>query len=144
VTFSTKKQRLGAALAVALLVSASSALAAVRPDDRPGRHGVEAASIAKAARPDDRAGLRTVAVTTKTPLAGPWYTPQELKALIAYSNASFAQKKAILAGADATSGETKNGAPFTRRAASLVSRDPASPVIRGEPKNMAPFTNRVH
>ena len=38
---------------------------------------------------------------TKTPLAGPWYTPQELKALTAYSNASFAQKKALLAGGNA-------------------------------------------
>jgi heme A synthase len=32
------------------------------------------------------------------PLAGPWYTPKELKALIRYSNASFAEKQAILAG----------------------------------------------
>ena len=31
-------------------------------------------------------------------LAGPWYTPQELKALIAYSNATFAEKQRILAG----------------------------------------------
>jgi hypothetical protein len=37
----------------------------------------------------------------KTSLAGPWYTPQELKALNAYSNASFARKKALLAGANA-------------------------------------------
>lgn len=36
--------------------------------------------------------------SAKTPLAGPWYTPQELRALTAYSNASFAQKKALLAG----------------------------------------------
>ena len=35
---------------------------------------------------------------TKTRLAGPWYTPKELKALIAYSKASFAQKKKVLAG----------------------------------------------
>jgi hypothetical protein len=32
------------------------------------------------------------------PLAGPWYTPEELKALIRYSNASFAEKQRILAG----------------------------------------------
>ena len=32
------------------------------------------------------------------PLAGPWYTPAELKALIRYSNASFAEKQRILAG----------------------------------------------
>ena len=32
------------------------------------------------------------------PLAGPWYTPQELKALIKYSNASFDEKQRILAG----------------------------------------------
>jgi monoamine oxidase len=32
------------------------------------------------------------------PLAGPWYTPTELKALIRYSNASFAEKQRILAG----------------------------------------------
>jgi hypothetical protein len=31
-------------------------------------------------------------------LAGPWYTPQELKALIAYSNATFVEKQRILAG----------------------------------------------
>jgi len=31
--------------------------------------------------------------------AGPWYTPREVEALIAYSNASFAEKQAILAGA---------------------------------------------
>jgi hypothetical protein len=37
---------------------------------------------------------------TNTPLAGPWYTPQELKALIAYSKASFAQKKALLGGTE--------------------------------------------
>ncbi len=61
--FSTRTQRLAPALAVALLLSASPALAEVRPDDRPGPHGVEAASILNAARPDDRAGLRTVAVT---------------------------------------------------------------------------------
>src|SRR5213593_1995765 len=36
----------------------------------------------------------------ETPLAGPWYTPQELKALSAYSNASFAQKKALLTGSN--------------------------------------------
>jgi len=32
--------------------------------------------------------------------AGPSYTPEELQALIRYSNASFAEKKAILAGTD--------------------------------------------
>jgi Tol biopolymer transport system component len=47
--------------------------------------------------------------STTTPLAGPWYTPQELKALIAYSKASFAQKKAILAGAEPSSIPTENG-----------------------------------
>lgn len=35
----------------------------------------------------------------ETRLAGPWYTPQELKALITYSNASFHQKRKLLAGA---------------------------------------------
>lgn len=39
------------------------------------------------------------------PLAGPWYTPEELKALIRYSNASFAEKQRILAG------ETNASAP---------------------------------
>jgi TolB protein len=47
--------------------------------------------------------------SVKTPLAGPWYTPQELKALIDYTKASFAQKKAILAGADPSSIPTENG-----------------------------------
>ena len=39
--------------------------------------------------------------SAKVPLAGPWYTPKELKALNAYSEASFTQKKALLAGSDA-------------------------------------------
>jgi hypothetical protein len=30
--------------------------------------------------------------------SGPWYTPDELKVLIRYSNASFAEKQRILAG----------------------------------------------
>jgi hypothetical protein len=30
------------------------------------------------------------------PLAGPWYTPHDLKALIAYSKATFPQKQALL------------------------------------------------
>jgi hypothetical protein len=47
--------------------------------------------------------------STTTPLAGPWYTPQELKALIAYSNASFAQKKAMLGGSTAPSAATNRG-----------------------------------
>jgi hypothetical protein len=33
-----------------------------------------------------------------SPFAGPRYTPKELQALIAYSNASFAEKQALLAG----------------------------------------------
>jgi Tol biopolymer transport system component len=45
----------------------------------------------------------------KTPLAGPRYTPQELKALITYSKASFAQKKRILAGVERSSVSTENG-----------------------------------
>ena len=47
--------------------------------------------------------------TATTPLAGPWYTPQELKALITSSKASFAQKKAILAAAESSSIPTQNG-----------------------------------
>ncbi len=39
------------------------------------------------------------------PQAGPWYTPAELKALIRYSKASFAEKQRILAG------ETKESTP---------------------------------
>jgi TolB protein len=41
--------------------------------------------------------------------AGPWYTPKELGALEAYSNASFEQKQAILAGAGRRSFRTANG-----------------------------------
>jgi hypothetical protein len=41
------------------------------------------------------------------PLAGPWYTPAELKALIRYSNASFPEKQRILAGE--TTGSTSSG-----------------------------------
>ena len=52
--------------------------------------------------------------STTTPLAGPWYTPQELKALIAYSNASFAQKKAMLAGSTAPSVATNRGLVLAR------------------------------
>jgi hypothetical protein len=48
-------------------------------------------------------GVAGCGQSSTTPLAGPWYTPQELKALIAYSNASLAQKKAILAGRTAAS-----------------------------------------
>jgi TolB protein len=44
-----------------------------------------------------------------TPPAGPWYTPQELKALTAYGKASFAEKKAILAGAEPHRISTENG-----------------------------------
>jgi hypothetical protein len=47
--------------------------------------------------------------STKTPLAGPWYTPQELKALSAYSNASFAQKKALLTGSNPAPITADNG-----------------------------------
>ena len=36
------------------------------------------------------------------PLAGPWYAPHELKALIAYSKATLPQKKALLAGTTVT------------------------------------------
>jgi hypothetical protein len=32
-------------------------------------------------------------------LSGPWYSPQERQALVEYAIASFAQKRAILAGA---------------------------------------------
>lgn len=42
-------------------------------------------------------------VAPKTRLAGPWYTPQELRALRTYAGAPFAQKQALLAGADAVS-----------------------------------------
>jgi len=41
--------------------------------------------------------------STQHRLAGPWYTPQELNALIAYSHASFAEKQALLAGAEPSS-----------------------------------------
>ncbi|HEX6700814.1 MAG TPA: hypothetical protein VF101_08800 [Gaiellaceae bacterium] len=64
--------------------------------------------------------------STKLPSAGPWYTPQELKALNAYSNASFAQKKALLAGGDA-----KNSISF------ITATSTAS--ASGEPKDVAPF-----
>jgi len=41
--------------------------------------------------------------STANRLAGPWYTPQELKALIAYSNAPFTKKQALLAGGEPSS-----------------------------------------
>jgi hypothetical protein len=62
-------------------------------------------------------------------LAGPRYTPQELKALIAYSKASFAEKKALLAAA-----EPKNGVPF-------VTPTPTAS-FAGEAKNAVPFTTQ--
>jgi hypothetical protein len=65
---STKARRLGPALAAALLVSASPALAEVRPDDRAGPNGVEATGSWRPLRPDDRAGLRPVAVTPSAPV----------------------------------------------------------------------------
>ena len=47
---------------------------------------------------------------TRTPLAGPQYKPQELQALIAYSNASFAEKQAILAAGSRS--EASDGTGF--------------------------------
>lgn len=52
--------------------------------------------------------------STTTPLARPWYTPQELQALIAYSNASFAQKKVMLAGSTTPSVATNRGLVLPR------------------------------
>jgi len=46
------------------------------------------------------------------PPAGPRYTPEELKALIAYSNASFAEKKAILAGVTGRNSARHGSAPL--------------------------------
>lgn len=48
-------------------------------------------------------GMAESGRSTPNRLAGPWYTPQELKALVAYSNASFAEKQALLAGAEPSS-----------------------------------------
>jgi hypothetical protein len=48
-------------------------------------------------------GVAVPGRSTANRLAGPWYTPQELKALIAYSNASFTEKQALLAGAEPSS-----------------------------------------
>jgi hypothetical protein len=42
-------------------------------------------------------------------LAGPWYTPTELKALIEYSNASFAEKRALVGGAVADPVDLSDG-----------------------------------
>ena len=56
--------------------------------------GVALALVVSA--PIARAAESGQPATTK--LAGPWYTPPELKALIAYSNASSAQKRTLLAG----------------------------------------------
>lgn len=44
------------------------------------------------------AGPESPTAADRPPAAGPWYTPAERQALIAYSNASFAEKQAILAG----------------------------------------------
>ena len=58
------------------------------------RYGVIVLVAAVTICPAARAG----GVEPASRLAGPWYTPQELKALIAYANASTAQKRALLAG----------------------------------------------
>jgi hypothetical protein len=96
VTFSTRTERLAPALAVALLLSASPALAEVRPDDRAGPHGVEAASILNAARPDDRAGLRTVAVTPAAVLR-----PDDRAGAHGTGGAPSAMRRAVGSGVDA-------------------------------------------
>jgi len=50
-------------------------------------------------------------------LAGPWYTPKELKALIAYSNAAFSGKVRLLAGSSPTTrGPVPTLTPEERRA----------------------------
>ncbi len=54
------------ALVVAALAPVGSALAAARPDDRPGLHGVGTTSGSIQVRPDDRVGIRGVGSTTVT------------------------------------------------------------------------------
>jgi hypothetical protein len=48
--------------------------------------------------------------SAKTAAAGPWYTPPELRALNAYSDATFAGKKALLAGGNAARATSNRGA----------------------------------
>jgi hypothetical protein len=116
------------ALALAVLAVVLPTAAAARPDDRD--QGVvtqesakpiasrdfsmasQAGSASVAVRPDDRSGARGVgealpldpaiatAIAESVNAAGPSYTPQELQALIRYSNANFQAKQALLAGTD--------------------------------------------
>lgn len=58
------------------------------------------ASVVGIATPTAHAG--GTGTQGKTRLAGPWYTPHELKALVAYSDASMTRKQALLASGPAT------------------------------------------
>lgn len=64
-------------------------------------------SVAVASAP--AAGTAGQGRPAQTRLAGPWHTSQELKALIAYSKASLAQKKAILSESTAAPGTASKG-----------------------------------
>ena len=56
---------------------------------------ISAATLASASAPT---ALAAAGADGPTRLTGPWYTPGELKALNAYSAASFSEKQALLAG----------------------------------------------
>jgi hypothetical protein len=58
--------------------------------------GLLVAIVCQLALAGNAAGIRTGVEELR---AGPWYTPQERQALIAYANASFAERRRILAGA---------------------------------------------
>jgi hypothetical protein len=80
----------------------------------------------------------TSAASEPKTLAGPWYTPRELKALTAYSNASFAQRKAQLAGngiygqPGATRPDDRAGTRGPSTPTALRSRGAAMPVLLSE------------
>jgi hypothetical protein len=63
--------------------------------------------FALSASPADKsvrfAGVNSSSSWTVERLAGPWYTPTELKALVAYANASPVERRRVIASAGAPS-----------------------------------------
>ena len=90
------KTRITTLTASAVLALGGAALAAGAPALAAGTaHSGGSKSATKAG---GKSNARTGRGAAGKALAGPSYTARELKALIAYSNASFAEKQVILAG----------------------------------------------
>ena len=66
---STRRLAAPVLVAAASLALAAPALAATRPDDRPGLRGPGGTGVSESLRPDDRPGIRGVGVVTPTVLS---------------------------------------------------------------------------